>query len=241
MLNSGPRLSVNQSVMMESPLGSHIDSASPEEVTLVEKTLENIRVHDGRKGRPRTGPKRLIADKGYDSDPLDATLRARYGKQQAVAATVAAASEPGDAILIAPHFYHWTWAYYAPRAGLSAAAIGIVVGAPPPPDAPWIEAVDRGLQLVPPEGLAATLEGHERAWLLFYKRRGGDPGGILGRLAKLGRLETRARFEGPWDRGELELFLWHRPQSRSARSVRAGGSRDAQRSVHGHEIGTRSG
>ncbi|MDQ1238443.1 MAG: hypothetical protein QG577_628, partial [Thermodesulfobacteriota bacterium] len=46
-----------------------IDSASPAEVTLAEKTLEKIRVHDGRKGPPKTRPERLIADKGYDSDP----------------------------------------------------------------------------------------------------------------------------------------------------------------------------
>ena len=50
---------------------------SPAEVTLTEKTLENIRVHDGRKGRPKTRPKRLIADKGYDSDPLRNTLKRR--------------------------------------------------------------------------------------------------------------------------------------------------------------------
>jgi len=46
-------------------------------VTLAEKTLENIRVHDGRKGRPKTRPKRLIADKGYDSDLLRNTLKRR--------------------------------------------------------------------------------------------------------------------------------------------------------------------
>lgn len=59
------------------PLGSHLDSASPSEVTLVDKTLGNIRVHNGRKGRPKTRPKRLIADKGYDSDPLRETLAKR--------------------------------------------------------------------------------------------------------------------------------------------------------------------
>jgi hypothetical protein len=59
------------------PLGSHIDSASPAGVTLAEKTLENIRVHDGRRGRPKTRPKRLIADKGYDSAPLRKRLKTR--------------------------------------------------------------------------------------------------------------------------------------------------------------------
>jgi transposase len=53
------------------PLGNHLDSASPAEVTLVEKTLATIRVpHGSRPGRPRQKPERLIADKAYDSDPL---------------------------------------------------------------------------------------------------------------------------------------------------------------------------
>jgi IS5 family transposase len=52
------------------PLGSHIDPASPAEVTLAEKTLAKIRVHGGWKGRPKARSDRVIADKGYDSDPL---------------------------------------------------------------------------------------------------------------------------------------------------------------------------
>jgi IS5 family transposase len=53
------------------PLGNHWDSASPAQVTLVEKTLATIRVpHGSRPGRPRQKPERLIADKAYDSDPL---------------------------------------------------------------------------------------------------------------------------------------------------------------------------
>jgi transposase len=59
------------------PLGSHIDSATPAEVTLVDKALDNIRVHNGRKGRPKTRPKRLVGDKGYDSDPLRESLGKR--------------------------------------------------------------------------------------------------------------------------------------------------------------------
>jgi transposase len=52
------------------PLGNHLDSASPSEVTLLEKTLNNIAVPREGRGRPRKNPKRLITDKGYDSDPL---------------------------------------------------------------------------------------------------------------------------------------------------------------------------
>ena len=61
------------------PLGDHLHSASPSEVRLAEVTLQSIRV--GRRhhaGRPRQKPERLIADRGYDSDPLR-QHRARRG------------------------------------------------------------------------------------------------------------------------------------------------------------------
>lgn len=48
------------------PIALHVDSASPHEVKLVRKTLEGrflIQL-----------PERIIGDKGYDSDPLDAEL-----------------------------------------------------------------------------------------------------------------------------------------------------------------------
>ena len=60
------------------PLGNHLDSASPAEVTLAEKTLATIRVpHGSQPGRPRQKPERVIADKAYDSDPLRKRLRRR--------------------------------------------------------------------------------------------------------------------------------------------------------------------
>jgi transposase len=55
------------------PLGLHVDSASPGETTLLETVLADVRV-------PRTHLQRLIADRGYDSDPLRITL-ARQGTQ----------------------------------------------------------------------------------------------------------------------------------------------------------------
>jgi len=51
------------------PLGSQLASASPAEVTLAESTLKKISVPQTR-GRPRNRPLRVIADRGYDSDPL---------------------------------------------------------------------------------------------------------------------------------------------------------------------------
>jgi transposase len=51
------------------PLGNYLDSASPAEVTLLEKTIEQIAVPRKGRGRPRKNPQRIIADKGYDSDP----------------------------------------------------------------------------------------------------------------------------------------------------------------------------
>jgi Transposase DDE domain len=49
------------------PVTIHVGSASPHEATLVEATLANKRT--------RATPKRLVADKAYDSDPLDARMR----------------------------------------------------------------------------------------------------------------------------------------------------------------------
>jgi hypothetical protein len=60
------------------PLGDHLHSAPPSEVKLVEATLQAIRVgRSHRAGRPREKPERLIADRGYDSDPLRQQLARR--------------------------------------------------------------------------------------------------------------------------------------------------------------------
>ena len=59
------------------PLGNHLDRASPAEVTLVERTLEQVRVPRVGRGRPRSKPERLIADRAYDSDPLRRRLKQR--------------------------------------------------------------------------------------------------------------------------------------------------------------------
>ena len=60
------------------PLGDHLHSASPSEVKLVEAALATIRVgRQHRAGRPRQKPRRLIADRGYDSDPLREQLAER--------------------------------------------------------------------------------------------------------------------------------------------------------------------
>jgi len=53
------------------PVAIHVASASPHETTLVDATLEDRFLADL--------PDRLIGDKGYDSDPLDAHLLNTYG------------------------------------------------------------------------------------------------------------------------------------------------------------------
>ncbi len=58
------------------PLGVRLESASPSEVNLAEATLAEVRVPRA-KGRPRQKPERVIADRGYDSDPLRQRLRRR--------------------------------------------------------------------------------------------------------------------------------------------------------------------
>ena len=57
------------------PLGGTLSSASPAEVTLIEETLDQIKVPRPGRGRPRQRMKRLIADKAYDSDPLRQRLK----------------------------------------------------------------------------------------------------------------------------------------------------------------------
>jgi len=59
------------------PVGIHVTSASPAEVTLVEPTLKTISVPRAGRGRPRQKLTRLIADLGYDSDPLRERLARR--------------------------------------------------------------------------------------------------------------------------------------------------------------------
>ena len=58
------------------PIGVLVASAQRAEVKLAEPTLATVRVPRAR-GRPRTRPKELVADKGYDSRPLRHRLRRR--------------------------------------------------------------------------------------------------------------------------------------------------------------------
>ena len=53
------------------PVAVHVASASPAEVRLVEATLDDRFLADF--------PPRLIGDKAYDSDPLDAQLLHQFG------------------------------------------------------------------------------------------------------------------------------------------------------------------
>src|ERR687897_3388278 len=83
-LRSGPRNAARGqrgwfwSMARGPPLGAYLDSASPAEVTLLEKTLDTVAVgRPGKPGRPRKRPNRLIADRGYDSNPLRARLARR--------------------------------------------------------------------------------------------------------------------------------------------------------------------
>jgi transposase len=59
------------------PLGVHLASATPNEVTLIETTLNQVAVPRKGRGRPRNNPPRLIYDKAADSDPLRSRLARR--------------------------------------------------------------------------------------------------------------------------------------------------------------------
>ena len=58
------------------PIGLHVASARPNELKLVEATLESIRVPRPH-GRPRQRPRALAADKLYDDQALRHRLRRR--------------------------------------------------------------------------------------------------------------------------------------------------------------------
>ena len=58
------------------PLGFHLDSANRAEVRLAEQTLDTIRVAQPR-GRPKQRPRKLVADRGYDSSAFRRVLRGR--------------------------------------------------------------------------------------------------------------------------------------------------------------------
>jgi len=59
------------------PLGNHLDSATPAEVTLIEQTLDKVSVPRKGVGRPRKRMERLIYDKAADSDELRERLKKR--------------------------------------------------------------------------------------------------------------------------------------------------------------------
>src|SRR2546428_10299535 len=60
------------------PLGILLEAASPAEVKLLEPLLDSVSVPKvNTAGRPRKRPDRLVADRGYDSNPLRENLEAR--------------------------------------------------------------------------------------------------------------------------------------------------------------------
>jgi transposase len=56
------------------PLGVHVEAASPAEVKLVEATLDNARIPGRKGGRSKRRPMCLIADRAYDSNAARALL-----------------------------------------------------------------------------------------------------------------------------------------------------------------------
>src|SRR3954447_7591157 len=61
------------------PLACHLDSASPSEVKLLEPTLDNVAVEPAEDGGPPPRPRRLVCDRGYDSDALRVRLQGERG------------------------------------------------------------------------------------------------------------------------------------------------------------------
>jgi transposase len=59
------------------PVGAQLGSAQISEHRLAESTLQQVKVPRSGRGRPRSLLKRVIADRGYDSDPLRSRLKRR--------------------------------------------------------------------------------------------------------------------------------------------------------------------
>ena len=59
------------------PLGVHLSPAHLAESHLAEATLAHVAVPRVGRGRPKQKPRRIIADKGYDSRPLWTRLKRR--------------------------------------------------------------------------------------------------------------------------------------------------------------------
>jgi len=59
------------------PVGAQLASAQISEHQLAESTLEQVKVPRSGRGRPRSRLRRVIADRGYDSDPLRSRLKRR--------------------------------------------------------------------------------------------------------------------------------------------------------------------
>jgi transposase len=59
------------------PLAVLLDSAQKAEIQLAEETLGLLWVPKRGPGRPKTGPKELVADRGYDSEAFRTHLRRR--------------------------------------------------------------------------------------------------------------------------------------------------------------------
>jgi transposase len=58
------------------PIGLHVGSAQPHEITLAEPTRQTISV-PRKRGRPKTRPKEWMTDKAYDSADFRRKLRRR--------------------------------------------------------------------------------------------------------------------------------------------------------------------
>jgi transposase len=87
------------------PIGGLVTSAQKAEVKLAEPTLATVQVPRPC-GRPRTRPRELVADKGYDSRPLRSRLR-RRGIKPCVPERRGKKPRPGRKINLAGYAHRW--------------------------------------------------------------------------------------------------------------------------------------
>jgi transposase len=87
------------------PIGGLVASAQQAEVKLAEPTLTTVRV-PRLCGRPRTRPKELVADKGYDSHSLRRHLR-RRGIKPCIPERRGKKPRPGQKVNLAGYGQRW--------------------------------------------------------------------------------------------------------------------------------------